>query len=43
MLARLAASLRNRQPDVGGMAAGAGENATVVLDDNCLVRFHFLA
>lgn len=37
MLTRLAATLRNRQPDVGGIGAGPGENTTVVLDDNCLV------
>lgn len=41
MLARLAASLRSRQPGDGAIAAGAGENTTVVLDDNCLVRFPF--
>lgn len=38
MLARLAATLRSRQPGVGGIGATtAGENTTVVLDDNCLV------
>lgn len=37
MLARLAATLRSRQPGVGGIGAGTGENTTVVLDDNCLV------
>lgn len=38
MLARLAATLRSRQPGMGGLGGpGEGENATVVLDDNCLV------
>lgn len=34
MLSRLAATLRSRQ--AGGEGA-AGENATIVLDDNCVV------
>jgi hypothetical protein len=39
MLARLAATLRGRQggADGGGLGAGPGEGASVVLDDNCLV------
>jgi len=40
MLARLAATLRGRQGEagaVGGLGAGPGEGAGVVLDENCLV------
>jgi hypothetical protein len=45
MLSRLAATLRGRQTLGGGLGGGiegiggeGGEGATVVLDENCLVR-----
>lgn len=40
MLARLASSLRGRQAlagGAGGLGGAAGEGATIVLDENCLV------
>lgn len=38
MLARLAATLRSRQPGVGGVGATTvGDTTTVVLDENCVV------
>jgi nuclear receptor interaction protein len=37
MLARLAATLRQRQTVGGALVDGAGEGATIVLDENCTV------
>ncbi|KAH2176320.1 hypothetical protein KXW37_008798 [Aspergillus fumigatus] len=37
MLARLAATLRQRQTTGGTLVDGAGEGATIVLDENCTV------
>lgn len=37
MLAQLAATLRQRQTVGGALVDGAGEGATIVLDENCTV------
>lgn len=45
MLTRLAATLRGRQSlgeGIEGMGGEGGEGATVVLDENCLVRCTYL-